>query len=505
MSLLQGAQRYVQSKIRGMAQLPDEYDQSIYADFCRNVEMQLNEQASVRRGFAAAFNPGKSVTSMYNWILAAANRLAYYNRTDGNVTLRNLSTNVETNILTGLSAEYAEFASLGSRIAIAQATTAGAGAAQARIWDNATAPATADKAFEPPLATTAMSFSTSEPSSGTVSKGVHNLAVVFTTRTGYETRPSPVVAGFGSSGSIADIRPNVFTASGNKNLRVSISPTTTWPVSFVSAALLITTVQNGARYFFAPGITAAVTGGGAGTVTFPDFNLPDVVLGSSSSVEAVTASKDYFGLYSQDSSGNGPFSPFKVIGYSDRCVYLMTLSDGTSGAFVSNKNTPQWITLANHLIQLEEKRQIITGFVLGDTLFLLGPSWTYGTSDNTSLPITWAPAKQVDGRIGTPSVFGVAANSSLGYAWVADSTGLYLFQGGYYARLPISHLNTSDWERINWTAAQATLQVLDFPARKMVLVKAPLDGSSSANKILAWDYSQGTGWDQVNYCGLWDS
>jgi hypothetical protein len=508
MSLIAEAQRFLLTKIRGMASLPDQFDRSgldEFAELAHNVEIQLNQQVQTRRGFGSAWNPNKSVTAMMNWILAASNRLAYYNKTDGKVTLRNLAAGTEVDLLTGSAAETADFASLGARLLFAQITSAGAGAAQARIWDGVTAPASADKAFEPPMVSTAMSFTTAEPAAGTVSKGAHRLAVVFTTRTGYETRPCPVTAGFGSSGSIADLVYGSVTASGNKTLRVTITPGTTWPASFVSAALLMTTVQNTARYFFVPGCTASVTGGGAGAVTFPDVNLNDTILGSSSSVEAVTATKNYFGLYSQDSSAAGPFSPFKVLGYSDRAVYLVTLSDGTSGAFVSNKNAPQWITLANHLIQLEEKRQITTGFVLRGSLYLVGPGWTYACSDNTSLPVSWAPPQQVDGRIGTPSVFGVSANTSLGYAFVAATDGLYLFEGGAYGTLPISYLNSADYARINWAAPQGTIQVLDFPAAKMVLVKAPLDAAVAANKILAFDYSMGKTWDRVNYCGLWDS
>jgi hypothetical protein len=504
-SLLQGAARYTLSKIRGPASLLDQTDRAQYAEFARNCEYSLSEQVTTRRGFGAVWNPAKAITSLAQWILASASRLCYYNKTDGVCTLRNLGTGVETNILTGSSAETVDFASLGARLLFAQVSSAGAGAAQARVWDGVTAPASADKAFQPPLTSAQMSFSTSEPAAGVVSKGAHKLAVVFTTRTGYETRACPVTAGFGSSGSIADLAAGSVTASGNKTLRVQISPATTWPAEFVSAALLMTTVQNQARYFFVPGCTAAVTGGGAGSVTFPDVNLSDAVLGASSSVEAVTATKNYFALYSQDSSGNGPFSPFKVLGYSDRAVYIATLSDGTSGAFVSNKNAPQWITLSSHLIQLEEKRQMITAFVLGGVLYIVGPNWTYATSDNTSLPITWAPPKQIDGRIGTPSITGVAVNSSLGYGFVAHSSGLYSFQGGSYSRLPVSHLETPTWSRINWTAAQGTVQVLDFPAAKMVLVKAPLDGASTANALLVWSYEDGMAFDKVNFCGVWDS
>lgn len=493
------------TKVRGAAALPDQFDRAEYSELARNVEYALGEQATTRRGFGAAWNPNKGISSMFQWLLAATNRLAFYNKTDGKVTLRNLGASTDLDILTGQSAEYVDFASLGSRLVFALGTAAGAGAAQARVWDNATAPATADKAFEPPVTTAFLNTTTSEPTSGEVSAGIRNLAVVFKTRTGYETRPSPVVPGFASSGGIADLVPVVVTTTGGKTLQVTIAPLAgNWPASFASAELLMTTAQNRATYYFVPGCTVPVLGGTNTPSTFPLVDISDTILAAKSSTQAVSASKDYFGLYSQDSSGNGPFNPFLVLGYSDRTVYMTLLSDGTTGIFVSNKQAPQWITLANHLIQLEEKRVMTSMFVLQGTIYLLGPGWTYAASDNSALPITWVPPQQVDGKIGTSSVYGVSANSSLGYAWVGDTSGLYLFQNGSYAARPVSYLNTPDWERINWAAAQGTFQVFDFPARKMVFVKAPLDGASAANYLMAWDYSQGQGWNQVNYT-IWDS
>ena len=103
MSLIAETSRYVLSKIRGAASLPDQIDRATYAEFAHNVEIVLNDQVQTRRGFGAAWNPVKSITSMFNWILAGANRLAYYNKTDGKVTLRNLVTAGEVDLLTGLT------------------------------------------------------------------------------------------------------------------------------------------------------------------------------------------------------------------------------------------------------------------------------------------------------------------------------------------------------------------------------------------------------------------
>ena len=54
MSLLEGTQRYVQTKTRGAASLPDEFDQALYAGFAHNMEIQLSDQAQTRRGFGQA-------------------------------------------------------------------------------------------------------------------------------------------------------------------------------------------------------------------------------------------------------------------------------------------------------------------------------------------------------------------------------------------------------------------------------------------------------------------
>jgi hypothetical protein len=267
----------------------------------------------------------------------------------------------------------------------------------------------------------------------------------------------------------------------------------------------MTNVQNTARYFFVPGVTIGIPGGTSGAVNFPDFSFSDITLGAEATNEAVLNGVNYFALFSQDHSGLGPFSPFLVLSYGDRLICLTALSDGSTGAFVSQPNKPQWITLAQSLIQLPGKLTITCGFVLGQSLYLVGPAWTYAFSDNNNLPISWAKPRQIDGSIGTMSPVGVAVNSSLGYAFVADTAGLQYLTGGAYAQKPISYLTPPDWERINWAAPAGTIQVRDVPSHKMVFVKAPLDGAVSANALLAWDYSLGIAWDRVNYCGLWDS
>lgn len=514
MSFLEDCESAEITKIRGQATLPDEYDRGVWAELARNCEFILNEQVQTRRGFARAFTSisGGPITRMLSWISAGLNRLIYYTNDSGSgvIIVRDLSLGSEAVIAITLAGETADIVSQGATFMFAPLNQSGqpvisTGISQAQVSDGVN---WSDVLFTAPLDTSVMTMSATEPAVGTVSKGAHNFAVVFTTRSGYETRPSPLVPGFPASGGLENLRPFTFIATGGLTLEVSMDILGgTWPAQYVSAALLMTTVQNPNRYFFVPGCTIQMH---SGTVTFPSVDLPDTVLASSSSTEAVTAAKNYFGLYSENGHvttvpgiGDGPIYPWKILVYGTRTVYFVTLVDGTSAIFISNPNAPQWITLANHLRQLPGKVQITSGYVLRQTLYIVGPEWTYTFSDNGGLPVTWASPGQVDSHIGTITSYGADANSSLGYAWVAHDTGLYLFTGGYYAARPATYLNTPDWDRVNWAAPVAVIQVKDFPSRKMVLVKVPLDGQPLATHIMAIDYSNGTGWDQVNY-SLWD-
>lgn len=502
-----------------MASLPDEYDRMLYANEARNVEFSLNEQIETRRGFGIAFSAAVSgaITSMYNWIQAGFNKLVYYVANSGAIAIRNLETGAgTTSLIAGPAPQFIDVLSIGEHVVISRVGPDGLGQTGAKETKDGIS---FYDLFPAPLP--GLVSALTEPSGGNVTAGLHVIGVVFTSASGYETRPSPVFNPSPQSGSIGDFAGLSFTATGGFTAQINVTfPSGSWPADFVSAALVMAPVINQSRLFFVPGCVATVPSGSAGTVpiVFPEFDISDIILTSSSSTELVTAQRDYFGLYSIGVGvGNDgpPFFPFKSLAYSNRIVYFTQLSDGTSALFISDQQTTQWITLANHLLQLPGKQQITTGFVLRGTLYILGPNWTYAVSDNNSLPVTWVPPQQVDGRIGTQSAFGIDVNSSLGYAWVAHTTGLYLFSGGYYADRPVTYLIQPDWEQINWghsvltgtTATRGQIRVKDFPEAKMVLVMAPINSPFStvetANKMWAIDYSQGATWDKVNI-SRWD-
>jgi hypothetical protein len=118
---------------------------------------------------------------------------------------------------------------------------------------------------------------------------------------------------------------------------------------------------------------------------------------------------------------------------------------------------------------------------------LIGPQGTFATTDNGLDPVSWAVPRRVDSR-GTNAVRGFAVNANEGYAWVADVSGLYLYDGGGYHSVPISYLQ-SEWAQINWSASYK-VQVRDDVQRQVVYVMAQLNDDADP-VILSWNYRRG--------------
>lgn len=283
-------------------------------------------------------------------------------------------------------------------------------------------------------------------------------------------------------------------------------------------------------------LTSIVVAANVGTINFPlavtnQLTTGQIIVVSGSTTGALNAAYiiNFFGTSGQliiTTSGvaNGTYNngalrvdlisiagtqPHCVIAYNNRTVYLTrtTGSDGVSlvgTIIISEPNKPQYATANQHFIYLPEQRDVITGFALGGTLFICGPSWTYAFSDNLRVPVFWAPSRLVSESIGSPFIRGVSVNQSKGYAWIADHTGLYQFSGANYPVVPASYKQTPDWDRINFGASQAALRVLDSPDDRIVIVRAPLDGATASTHLLVWDYTYGVTPDRIRYCGLWN-
>lgn len=471
---------------------------------CQNVEYTDGRVQIPRRGFSIAWTPAKGVTAMWNWLQEQFNRLIVLDRTDALVYSRDLiNSGLSGNVITaGLSSVVGMVCSaVGYRLFMAFFNSSGVGAIQGQVWDgtyNGTTP-NVESLFPRAILTTEINpFVFNEFTTGIMTAGLHNFAVVITTWNGAVTPPGP----WGGGGILV---PQVFTCSGNKNLEITLTPTTTWPMWVNQVQIAMTPVINPNRWFLVPGAINLVARGGALAVNVT-VNIDD----NSLLAEATEITSTLFDLYTQDASSAGPFNPHVIKAYGARTVYLTRITgpDGISlqGAiFPSELANPQYITLQNNLLQLPEFQDTTTMEVFGPNLFVFGPEWTYAFNDNTREPTAWAQCSSISENIGSPFIKGVCPMALNQGLWVAAKPGLFAFNGSAYSQLPASYLQTPDWNRINWNAPADTLQIIDYPDQRQVWVMAPLDSSTVANYIFIWDYTQSyapaSDDSGIRYCG----
>lgn len=464
---------------------------------CRNVEYVEGQVRIPRRGFTQVWNPNKVLRVLYNWVQQQSNRLIYLN-SDNNVISRDLSSGTETTLLSSITAAGMTFAQAGYRIYLAFFNSDGTSSDYCKVWDG-TAPSgvpQVENAFQPTLTTADLSGGASwgtfsEPGAGSVTVGEHQFAIVPTTYNGFQTSPGPTLLGVFS--------PRAFTAAGSKSIELHVSPASTWPLWVNTLQVAMTTVENPNRWFLVPDAIWFVTRGGSGTALF-EIDIDDVTLTGGGPTEITDT---LFNLYTT------PTAVQCIIAYNNRNVYLTrTLGPDFSSLvgtiLVSEPFQPQYVTGAEHLLNLPEFRDCLTGFALGSTLYICGPSWTYAFTDNLRVPVLWSPPRRVSGSVGSPFIKGVSANDAKGYAWVADRTGLYFFDGSVFPIIPASYEQGPDWDRINFGAGQNILRVLDSPDDRLIMVRAPLDGATTSTHILVWDYTDGVTARKIKYCGLWN-
>lgn len=444
-----------------------------------------------RLGFSQAYDPNEPMSALFNWISSLGDLLLWFRTSDRSVRLIDIaSPSVQTVISGDLLGYAATFANAGARLYAAFFAASGLGASGARVISYQGAAYVNDLCFRPPI--TYVPSAPTETTTGTVTQGVHNLAYRIEYRSGFITRPSPDT-GVGTP-SVSTFTPVPFASAGGQNLVWTLN--TTWPTGAVNVYLLMTPVANPSQYFFVPGAVQAVVGGVASAITFT-VDIADELLFATGQ-----DSTSALFLLTNTVVDTPPFFPSVVGTHGDRMFYVTTVSDNignSSGAvYMSDKGAYQEIAADKSLIQLPGQLDISTAISLNGLFYMFGPQWTYETLDNGSDPVTWAAAKLVDGKRGTPSPRGVEKSPSGNYAWVAvPQDGLYYFQAGY-ANLPISYFQTPDWNRINWDAAEV-LQIKDDPGIKKVYVMAALDDATTPSHMLTWDYTNGFTPDVTNY------
>lgn len=117
------------------------------------------------------------------------------------------------------------------------------------------------------------------------------------------------------------------------------------------------------------------------------------------------------------------------------------------------------------------------------------------TTDNDSDPDTWS-VDTLDDSIGT-GVFGISKiyNSrgvNTSRFFVADKSGLYLYEQGRFQKPEISWNIENVWKRIN-KAQFSKVQVEHNPESCLIYVSVPLDSSTECNYLLVADYSKAFG------------
>lgn len=454
-----------------------------------NVEFVLGK-VSTRLGFGVAYALNEPAKTLFNWLSSLGNYLVWFRPGVGVRALRIGSAPSAPLTIAPFGAGVgASFATSGPRLYAAFFDAQARSASQGVVISFQGGNFVADKLFAPPMTYTPPA--PTETDVGLITAGQHRLGYVVEHRSGFIGRPSPD-SGAGSP-SASTFQPVVVTASGGKNLSWTLD--TVWPPSAVRVHVVMTPVSNPNKYIFVPGASADLPpGGGSASVTIV-WSISDEDL------QAIGAeATDLLFLMTQDASGNGPIEPSVVFPYGNRMVYIATVPDSVgnrvSAAFVSDPNHYQRIAADTSIVQLPGQLDIVTGFVLRGTLYLVGPHWIYATHDVGGDPASWPAPVLVDGRRGTLSPYGVSVSPTGNYSWIASDDGLYVFDGGALLPTPISYYN-QEWRRINWSAG--TLQIRDDPASRRVYVLAPLDDAVEPSHLLVWDYTRGLTPEAANF------
>lgn len=436
-----------------------------------------------RRPFALLFNAGVAGTirSFFNWVYAGFNRVLYLSVGAAvAIRIREISTGDDRQAGTVVSSDMMVAANAGSRAYVALANTSpsgpkmptGAQRAQV-IGQDPASPATIqmEGIWEPPPGAGSFTFSAASFNSTVfgVTAGVHKIAILLTTRSGFET----ALVEIGSYTSVG----------GQDTLSVVFGGGIS--ASFYSAKLLAAPV-NSLRYFEIPqadNIRTVLSG----SWDFL-FRVDDVMLSAGREIDIVEG-KYFYGKNSVN------LNPHSIVAYGSRIAYIGEIPDPTiannktSAVWFSEPGLPQDIFLDKSMVQVTGNLKVTAGVVIGDIFYALGPSYTFGIPGNlVDSPSLWPPPYLVDDKIGARDQDCIAADQSRQYMFVANPSGLWLFRGGAYKTRAVSHYQHKTWKRINWNASVGTVRVVDDSENYVVKVIAPLDGASTPTHHLVWNY-----------------
>ena len=480
------------------------------ASFAQNVRYFKNEvQTRYGWGVAASFSSYPAGTSgmgpgpMYNWISSLGDYLVWSNSGGSNtINLSRLTDNPPTIVANlSVSANFGipVFAPIGPRLFVSNWTI---GNAQTQFTSVGPAVISYNGVFNydpiipgPASTTLVPSTAPTEPGVGVVTAGLHYIGLRMLHRSGFLGRPGPDTSTT-TNPTPQTFAPIAFTSTGNHNLKWAFTPGTNWPADVIQVQLLMSPVDNPNQFFLIPGATQNVTGGSATSVNIT-FNIADDALVAGAAAIDCTNSLNF---YTASATGQAYMQCLAVAAIGSRMFYISQLPDANgnmfSVIFASDSANYQQISLSQHVIQIPNQLDIRAVFGVQGAIYIVGPHWTYVTQDTGGVPVTWPTPQIVDGRKGAEGPNCVEVATSGQYAWVADRSGLYYFNGIYQA-LPIDYLGLdySSFLKI----PDVFLQVVDDPLRHRVLVNGSQIDFGSKYFILEFDYTFGLDPYSVRY------
>ncbi len=410
-----------------------------------------------------------AVSSMYYWVTSQLSKLVFFEG-GANVRMYDLVDHTIADLFTQAGSAIS-LAEAGNKAYMSVVGADGLGTSQLRIVYPEVFGSPADVAFMGP-GTVIPAFTEFPGVPGNMTKGAHLFGYILISRSGHETPPGPANPGNGIFVGVP------FTITNNdETLGVNIYFTDT-PSDYESVQMIMTTVENHNRWWKIPGAVVPVA---------PNQPTWPAIMFLSISDDDLTATADEvvneFDYLARLPNGTGPFNPSVVLIFNNRMVSIVDTK-----AYVSDPQDYEATSEALHVVHLPGYRRMVTAMVIRGVIYWLGPGWTYSSADSGDYPVAWAQPEEISGYFGTTAPLGVTTRTQGDYGWVANESGLFLFNGKYPDK-PLNHLNSDDWARINWTVP-GTIQVKDDPLATRVYVTAPLDGATSPTHILMWDYSR---------------
>lgn len=362
------------------------------------------------------------------------------------------------------------------------------------VWDGNIAAPNAISCFQRPMLTTEVTEALTQPGAGVVSAGNHYVGVLFQTKSGYWTRPGPADTSL-------VLQPQVIASTGANNIRVTLTPATTWPAWIKAVQVVMTTAQNSFQYYVVAGTITSVTAGGA-TPVVVDVNISDEHLASTGSQGAGTLADGYFNLLCMNSSNVQPFNVKFVLPWGQRLVWCATYG-GVDTLFISEQQNGEWITADQHSQTLPGQKPIGSAFVQRGILYVVSSAGgLYGFVDNGGTPVTFSPPSTIDGSVSAPNFSCASTSASGGFSLILGPTGVYVFSGGALSPLPLSYNQLTEWQNLQWQPnVTYRYAAKDFPQERLIIVYVVGNGGAvGVGRILTWSYENGLTPDKAKFC-----